>query len=114
MARIQRNLFWRLGTKGDRCEYLRPNSALAPAGETIVDRLGRPVLPRAIDPSASDFQHMHDPAQNQSIVLACRTWLDLRQIWFDLRPLLIAEPKQMRIHRFAPEPVDYPLESKPG
>jgi hypothetical protein len=30
----------------------------------------------------------------------------------DLRPLLIVEPKQMRVHRLAPESVDQPSESK--
>jgi hypothetical protein len=30
----------------------------------------------------------------------------------DLRPLLVGEPEQMRVHRLVPESVDQPLESK--
>ena len=77
MGAIQRNLFGRLGGRCDRLEYLLPNSALAPARETIVDRLGGSVFPRAVDPAAADFEHVHDPAQNPPIILTPRARLDL-------------------------------------
>jgi hypothetical protein len=64
MGAIQHNLFGWLGRRRDRLEYLLPNSGLAPAGETIVDRLGGAVFLWAVDPAAPHFEHVHDPAQN--------------------------------------------------
>jgi hypothetical protein len=60
------------------------------------------------------IQHMHNPAQNQPIVITARPRLVSRQMRCDLRPLLIVEPKQMRFHRLAPISVDQLLESKHG
>ena len=106
MGAIQHNLFGWLGRRRDRLEYLLPNSALAPAGETIVDRLGGAVFLWAVDPAAAHFEHVHDPAQNPPIILTPRPRLNLGQMRFDLRPLLIVKPKQMRGHRLVPKSVD--------
>ena len=69
MAAIQRRLFRWFGRRCDGLEDLLPNAPLAPAGETIVDRLVRAIFPRAIHPTTADLQHMHDPTQNQPIVI---------------------------------------------
>jgi hypothetical protein len=136
MAAIQRRLFRWFGRRCDGLEDLLPNAPLAPAGETIVDRLVRAIFPRAIHPTTAGLarqlrflsslraetklevcarlQHMHDPTQNQPIVIPARSRLVSRQMRRDLRPLLIVEPKQMRFHRLAPISVDQPLESKHG
>lgn len=95
MAAIQRGLFRRLARRRNRFEYLLPDAPLAPACKAIVDRLVRAIIPRAVDPAAADFQHVHDPAQNQPVVFAARPRLVCRQMRLYLRPLLIAEPKQM-------------------
>src|SRR5579875_2243650 len=95
-ACIQRDSFRRLGRRGNRLEYLLPDTPLAPAGKAIVDRLVGAIFLRAVDPAAAGFQHR----------LVCR------QPRFDLRPLFIAEPKHMCIHPLAPESVGQPLESK--
>jgi hypothetical protein len=114
MGAVQGDLIRRLGRRRDRLEDRLPDATLAPAGEAIVDRLGRTIFPRAIDPAAADLHDVHDPAQDASIVVALRPTLVRRQVRHDLRPLLIGEPKQMRIHRPAPELVDQPLESEHG
>jgi hypothetical protein len=111
MAGVQRHLFRWVSRSGDTFENLLPNAPLAPSCEPIVDGLVRAVILRAILPAAADFQNMHDPAQNASIILALGTRLVRRQMRNDLRPLLIVEPKQIRIHRLGPMTVDQAIES---
>ena len=111
MAGVQRHLFRWVSRSGDTFENLLPNAPLAPSCEPVVDGLVRAVILRAILPAAADFQNMHDPAQNASIILALGTRLVRRQMRNDLRPLLIVEPKQIRIHRLGPMTVDQAIES---
>ena len=111
MAGVQRHLFRWVSRSGDTFENLLPNAPLAPSCEPVVDGLVRAVFLRAILPAAADFQNMHDPAQNASIILALGTRLVRRQMRNDLRPLLIVEPKQIRIHRLGPMTVDQAIES---
>jgi hypothetical protein len=98
MAAVERHLSGRVGIAGDRGKYRLPNTPLAPACEAIVDRFVRPVLARAIFPPASNALDMHDAAQNPPIIVALRAGLVGRQMRFDFRPLLVAKPKQARIH----------------
>src|ERR1700694_5495847 len=100
MAAVQRHLSGRVSGCCDSGEYGLPNSPLAPAREAIVDRLVRPILKRAVLPTASHLLHMHDPTQNPSIIMALGTTLVGRQMRFHFRPLLIVEPKQISAHRF--------------
>ena len=93
MTAVQRGLFRRLGRRSNRREYFLPDAPLAPAGKAIVDRLVGAILPRAVHPATTHFQHMHDPAQNQPIVFTLRSRLFCRQMRLDLCPLLIVEPK---------------------
>jgi Fibronectin type III-like domain len=111
MAGVQRHLFRWVSRSGDTFENLLPNAPLAPSCEPVVDGLVRAVFLRAILPAAADFQNMHDPAQYASIILALGTRLVRRQMRNDLRPLLIVEPKQIRIHRLGPMSVDQAIES---
>ena len=103
-----------LGRRRDGCEDLLPYTSIAPPGEAIVDRLRGAVFLWAIDPAAADLQDMHDPAENTPIVVALWPRLVRRQIRLDLRPLLVGEPEQMRVHRPAPEFIDQPIESEHG
>src|SRR2546423_1082254 len=69
MRAVESHSFRRFSRFGRRLEDRLPNSLRTPAVEAIVDRLGRPIFRRTIDPSTSALEHMHDPAQNAPIVL---------------------------------------------
>src|SRR5882672_4816598 len=69
MRAVEGHSFRRLSRFGHRLEDALPNSLRTPAVEAIVDRFGRPIFRRTIDPSTSALEHMHDPAQNAPIVL---------------------------------------------
>jgi hypothetical protein len=84
----------------NRFEYVLPNASLAPAREAIVDRFVWTILWRAILPTTSHLHHMHDPTQNPPIITALGTRLIGWQMRLDFRPLLIGEPKQVRVHGF--------------
>ena len=98
MATVQRDLLGRFGGRCDRGEDGLPNAALAPARKAIVDGLMRAVFPRAIFPTTADLLHMHDSAQDSSIIMALGTGLVGRQMRLDLHPVLVAEPKQFCAH----------------
>ena len=68
--------------------------------------------PSIVLASGSRFQDMHDPAQDPSIVIALGTRLVRRQMRDDLRPLLIAEPKQIRLPGLGRQLIDQTLEAK--
>jgi hypothetical protein len=74
-----------------------PNASLAPSREAIVDGLVRAIFERAVFPAAAHLLHVHDPAQNPSIIVPLRARLVGRQMQRDLRPLLVAEPKQFAL-----------------
>src|ERR1700674_1142151 len=69
MRAVEGHSFRLLSGLGHRLEDALPNSLRTPAVEAIVDRFGRPIFRRTIDPSTSALEHMHDPAQNAPIVL---------------------------------------------
>ena len=98
MTAVQRDLLGRFGRRGDRGENGWPNAALAPACEAIVDGLVGTIFGRAVFPAAAHLLHVHDPAQNPSIIVARRTRLIGRQMRLNLRPLLVAEPEQIHAH----------------
>ena len=75
MTAIQGGLLRRLGRSSDGLEYLLPNASLAPAGETVIDRLVRAILFWAILPAAADLEHVHNAAQNPPIILTLRPGL---------------------------------------
>lgn len=49
-------------------EDILPDAFRRPADETIVERLARAVGRRGIDPAATAFQHMNDPADDTAII----------------------------------------------
>src|SRR5215831_16446715 len=112
MRAIQCPLLGRLRGISCRLIYSLPNSSCAPSVESIVDRLVRAVFRWAVNPPTSALEHMHDPAQNAPIILALRAALIGWQMWLNLRPLLIIEPKQVRSHWLAPDSLDQPVESQ--
>ena len=109
MAAVERDLPGRVRLSGDRCEDVLPNSPFAPPREAIVNRLVWPILTRAVLPSASRAQYVHNAAQNPPIIFALRSTLIGRQMRIDFHPLFVAEPKQALIHRLAPSRLTKPL-----
>ena len=92
-----------VGIPGDRGEHRLPNAPFAPSRETVVDRLVRPVLTRAVFPATTTALHMHYAAQNPPIIFSLGPRLVDWQMRLDPRPLLIIEPKQARVHWLVPE-----------
>jgi hypothetical protein len=109
MAAVERDLPRRVRISSDCSENVLPNSSFAPPREAVVDRLMRPILARTILPPASRAQHVHDAAQNPSIVFSFRPTLVGWQMQLYFHPLVIAEPKQALIHRLAPSQLTKPL-----
>ena len=62
MAAVQRNLLGHFAGTHDACKYLLPNAFLTPTGKAVVDGLVRTKFSGAILPTATNLQHMHDPA----------------------------------------------------
>ena len=52
----------------DRGENIFSDAALGPSGEAIVGRFLRAVIGRAVRPSPTQFQNMHDAAQDAAII----------------------------------------------
>jgi hypothetical protein len=109
MAAVECDVTRRLRLARDGSEQLLPNASFAPAREPVVDRFGWSVFSWAVLPATAATLHMHDAAQYAPIIIALRPRLVGRQMRFDPRPLLIAEPKQARIHRLASESLTNPL-----
>jgi hypothetical protein len=112
MAAVERHMARHVRLPGDGSEQLLPNAPFAPTCKPVVDRLRRSVFPRAILPPTAAALDMHDAAQYAPIVIALRPRLVGGQMRFDPRPLLVAEPKQARIHGLAPESLTNPLNQR--
>jgi hypothetical protein len=114
MRAVEGHSFRPLNRFGCRFKDALPNSLRTPAVEAIIDRLVRPIFWRTVDPSTSGLEHMHDSTQNAPIVLRLHATAVERNKWFNPRPLLVAEPKQVCPHQLAPDSVDQPVESQHG
>jgi hypothetical protein len=102
MAAIERDLSGSFNRCRDRSEDVLPNAALAPARKAILDSLVWSIFRCAVLPATSYLLNVHDAAQNPPVILALRARLICRQMHHDLRPLLIAKPKQICVHRLGP------------
>ena len=102
MAAIERHLPRSIGMAGDRSKYHLPDATLAPASKAIVDCFVWTVFARTIFPAAANPLHVHDAAQYAPIILSFGARLVGWQMRLDLRPLLVAKPKQARIHGWPP------------
>src|SRR5580704_13535479 len=85
MAAVEGHVPRHVGLPGDRSEHLLPNAPFAPARETVVDRLVRPVLTRAVLPATTTALHVHYAAQNPPIIFSLRPRLVARQMRLDPR-----------------------------
>jgi hypothetical protein len=78
-----------------RLENPLPDAPSRPAIEAIVYRGARPIVRRAVSPSAAALERMHDPTDHPSIVNTTGARLVLWQVRIDRCPRLIAQPKQI-------------------
>jgi hypothetical protein len=85
-------------------EQIFPNAAARPACEAVIDCRRRTILGRAITPTATALQHMHDPADDAAVVCPLDATDVRRQKRLDPRPLLIVQPKQIPAHGLDPLP----------
>src|SRR5437899_7144014 len=85
-------------------EQIFPDAAPRPAHKAIIDRCRRTILGRAIAPATAALEHMHDAADDATIVHPIDTPDIPRQVRFDPLPLLIAQPKQVPAHDPNPLP----------
>ncbi len=74
-------------------EQVLPDPTPRPAHKAVIDRCRWTIFGRAIAPPAATFQHMHDAADDASIVGTLDTTNIRRQMWLDPLPLLVAQPK---------------------
>src|SRR5262245_39438433 len=85
-------------TPGERAEQPLPDAALAPSCKASVDRRVWAVFRRAILPTTATLQHMQDAADHPPVIDPLLAAYVARQMRFDPRPLLIAQPKQVAAH----------------
>jgi len=78
---------------GKRPEQALPDATLGPPREAVLDCRGRAVLLRAILPTAAALQHVHDAADDPSVIDPLLAPNVGRQIRCDPHPLLVAQPK---------------------
>src|SRR5262249_53834383 len=102
MAAVERHLSRSVGIASDRSKYRLPDTALAPAGKAIVDCFVRPIFARAVFPAAANSLYVHDAPPYAPIIVSFRPRRVGWQMGLDLRPLLVAKPKQARIHGWPP------------
>ena len=76
-----------------------PYAASGPAMEAVVDRCWRPVAGGAILPPASRTQNMNDATDNPAVIRAMRAGLVRRQMRFNRRPGVVAQPEKRVHHR---------------
>jgi hypothetical protein len=93
-----------LAAISQRVEDRLPTPTLRPAIEAIVDGRVRTIFGWAIAPACTRLEHMHDAADDASIVVARRPGEICRQVRRYPRPLPVAQPKQSFSHRTSPVP----------
>src|SRR6266403_1737999 len=103
MCRVDHLHIRRSSAPGEFSEQVFPNPAPRPAHEAVIDRRRRTIRLRAIAPPAAALENMHDPADDPPVVYSFDTTHVRRQTRLNLRPLLVAQPKQIPAHQFFPQ-----------
>ena len=83
-------------------EDILPDAFRRPADETIVERLARTVGRRGIDPAATAFQHMNDPADDTAIINPWFATCVARKMRLKPCKLRVAKPERISIHQWSP------------
>jgi hypothetical protein len=79
-------------------EEVFPNATTCPAHKPVINRRRRAVFGWAIAPSATAFQHVHDAADDASIICSLDTSHIRWQSRLNPRPLFVTQPKQVLAH----------------
>jgi hypothetical protein len=105
---VDQDLLGRPSGLRKRVEQADPDAFCRPADIAVVEGFPRPVFWRSVNPATAGPQHIDDPADHPTIVhprLASRV---PRQMRFDLRKLIVRQPKMVPIHqRFLSEAVNH-------
>lgn len=81
---------------------IAPNAFGSPPYKAVVKRLARPVEFRRVDPSASGFQNMNDPAYDPAVIDTRFATRIGGKKWFKTRKLSLRQPKIIVIHQQSP------------
>jgi len=87
------------GRAGQRVKDGGPDTLAAPTIEAVVNRRVGTVLGRAIAPARPRPQHVHDPADDPTIVDTVRAASATRHQRFNPLPLRIAQPIKLPSHQ---------------
>lgn len=80
---------------GQGFEDVVPDPLPAPAVETVIDRRVRPVLNRAIPPSRTRLEHVHDARKHAAIIHPPRTPSSPGKVRFDPSPRVVVQPVKL-------------------
>jgi hypothetical protein len=91
------------GRAGQRVKDGSPDALAAPSIEAVVDRRVRSIVGRAIAPARARTQHVHDPADDSSIVDTVRAAPATWHQRFNPLPFRITQPIKLLPHQGLPE-----------
>src|SRR5579863_1342257 len=91
------------GRAGQRVKDGSPDALAAPPIEAVVDRRVRSIVGRAIAPARTRTQHVHDPADDSSIVDTARATPATGHQRLNPLPFRIAQPIELLPHQGLPE-----------
>jgi len=88
-----------------RCQRMKdvdPDAFSRPAHEAIVERLARTVDGRGVDPAATGLQHMHDAADDPTIIHSRLATGIAGKMRLKPRELTFVQPEAVSIHQTSP------------
>ena len=97
VCRVDHLCVYRAAVPSKLPEQVFPDAAPCPANKPVIDRCWRAIFGRAIAPAAATSQHMHDAADDPTIIDPLDAPDIRRQVRFNPLPLLIAQPKQFLV-----------------
>ena len=84
---------------GQGLEQPQPDALTPPAVEAVLDRRIGAVLERAITPTRTALQHVHDARDDATIINTMRALASAWKQRLDPGPLHIAQPGQLPLHQ---------------
>src|ERR1700746_3275457 len=104
MRRIDHLHLGRSPTPGQFAKQVLPYPSTRPAHKAVINGCRRAIFGRAIAPTASALENMHDPADDSAIVYPLAAAPLPREVRLNSSPLLVAQPKQTFAHDPDPLP----------
>jgi hypothetical protein len=65
---VDQNLLRRTACRGQCMEDVSPDALCSPSNEPVVKRFARTINIRRVNPAATGFEHVHDAADDPSVV----------------------------------------------